>query len=440
MIKPGINKLLLASALLPGIVLAEPIPPIDCLIEPNTTIELSSEVSGVLDTILVDRSDSVKEGQILATLKSDVEQVKVTTGKENLRLSTIEQKRAAELYKDHVITLSEKEEADHQMKLFELELKQAEANLEQRIIRSPIDAVIADRYLMPGEFIEDNPILKLAQLNPLRIEVVSPVQYFGRVKPGMHAQIITEFGSFNNLVGEVVVVDKVIDAASGTFGIRLELPNEDNQVPGGLKCKVRFFTAAEEAEYATLNPQGASDETETTTADATVQETASVDTEPMNCNSIGPFKKKEQLNSLMAELGDVIHGYEVREIVNAKVSYLVTTEPFENEEAARAQEAEMKQAGAKDIAVMHRSSGVSIALGLFSNENSAMNRQSKMKELGYDSKVVPQNIRKKRYWADVTSNESADSLVELVTATNTKDTSKLKYQACEQDMLASEDQ
>jgi hypothetical protein len=49
----------------------------------------------------------------------------------------------------------------------------------------------------------------------------------------MHAQVKTEFGSFENLVAEVVVVDKVIDAASGTFGIRLELENRDNRVPGG---------------------------------------------------------------------------------------------------------------------------------------------------------------------------------------------------------------
>jgi hypothetical protein len=36
------------------------------------------------------------------------------------------------------------------------------------------------------------------------------------------------------------VVDPVIDAASGTFGVRLELPNSDYRLPAGLRCKVRF--------------------------------------------------------------------------------------------------------------------------------------------------------------------------------------------------------
>ena len=38
----------------------------------------------------------------------------------------------------------------------------------------------------------------------------------------------------------VKVVDPVIDAASGTFGVRLELPNPNYRLPAGLKCKVRF--------------------------------------------------------------------------------------------------------------------------------------------------------------------------------------------------------
>lgn len=33
---------------------------------------------------------------------------------------------------------------------------------------------------------------------------------------------------------------EVIDADSSTFGVRLELPNSDYQLPSGLRCRVRF--------------------------------------------------------------------------------------------------------------------------------------------------------------------------------------------------------
>jgi multidrug efflux pump subunit AcrA (membrane-fusion protein) len=39
----------------------------------------------------------------------------------------------------------------------------------------------------------------------------------------------------------VTIVDPVLDAASGTFRVRLTLPNPDYQLTSGLKCSVRFL-------------------------------------------------------------------------------------------------------------------------------------------------------------------------------------------------------
>ena len=61
------------------------------------------------------------------------------------------------------------------------------------------------RFANPGEFVEAKPILQLAQLNPLRIEVVSPVDNYEKIVKGMKAKIFPEFGDYKNLVAEVVV-------------------------------------------------------------------------------------------------------------------------------------------------------------------------------------------------------------------------------------------
>ncbi len=452
-----LKSIYLVCGLLAGspVLAEESVPEIDCLIEPNMMIELSSPVSGVLDEILVDRSDTVKEGQIVATLKSDVELVKLKAGLENLNLSKVEQKRSVELYRDGVITLSEKEQADHEAALNKLEVEHAQANLELRKIRSPIDGVVADRYLMPGEYIEDKPILKLAQLNPLRVEVVAPVTYFGRIKTGVHAQVKTEYGSFDNLVAEVVVVDKVVDAASGTFGIRLELQNEDNQVPGGLKCTVRFFDAQEEADYARRNSLGnvntaiaAPDtaEPDMTEIDLTglgitepeiTEQSVPGEQENTICRRIGPFKKKDSLITLMNALENEINGYDVLDEMTESSLYQVTTDNLASGETAKSLKTEMKQAGVKDLAIVKDDTGYSISLGVFRNERSAYKRVAKIKNLGYDCKVVPKQVSKSTYWAEVTASTSEDALAELVTASGVGDTDHLLYQSCSTEILAS---
>ena len=67
-----------------------------------------------------------------------------------------------------------------------------------------------------------------------------PAELYGALHTGMTAQILPDSLPDAQLHAEVTIVDKVIDAASGTYGVRLKLNNPNYKIPGGLKCKVRF--------------------------------------------------------------------------------------------------------------------------------------------------------------------------------------------------------
>jgi multidrug efflux pump subunit AcrA (membrane-fusion protein) len=92
-----------------------------------------------------------------------------------------------------------------------------------------------------GEVVDDETILRIAQIHPLRVEVVLPAAMYGSIRPGMRAAIEPESPGDRVHVASVTIVDPVIDAASGTFGVRLMLPNPDHKIPGGLHCQVRFL-------------------------------------------------------------------------------------------------------------------------------------------------------------------------------------------------------
>jgi multidrug efflux pump subunit AcrA (membrane-fusion protein) len=100
--------------------------------------------------------------------------------------------------------------------------------------------VVVERYVSPGEYVNSQPLLRVAQIDPLRVEVIVPAQIFGRIIPGMTAIIVPELPEYGEQTATVTIVDKVIDAASSTFGVRLELPNAEQQMPSGLRCLVRF--------------------------------------------------------------------------------------------------------------------------------------------------------------------------------------------------------
>jgi RND family efflux transporter MFP subunit len=244
----------------------------DCLIEARQQIEVRSPVEAVIESVLIQRGETIKRGQVIATLESGPERAALDLAKSRAnmqgeikaaeaRLDLAQKKmvRAEELYKQNFVSVNAKDEAvaEYQFaseqlrqarenqKLAQLEVKRSEEVLALRTIRSPLTGVVVDVQQKPGEFATTNdvkqPIAKLAEIDPLNVEVILPVTLYGRIKVGMRAQVVPEQPIGGRHEASVKVVDRVIDAASGTFGVRLQLPNPGNRIPAGVKCRVRLL-------------------------------------------------------------------------------------------------------------------------------------------------------------------------------------------------------
>jgi multidrug efflux pump subunit AcrA (membrane-fusion protein) len=98
---------------------------------------------------------------------------------------------------------------------------------------------VVERFMHPGKFPKQEKILKIAQIDPLRVEAYAPVAMLGKIAVGMTAHVKPEPPLPGEYAAKVAVADRVVDAASGTFGVRVELPNSELKLPAGLKCSVR---------------------------------------------------------------------------------------------------------------------------------------------------------------------------------------------------------
>ena len=245
---------------------------LDCVIEPYEVVDIGSPVTGVIEKVLVERSDLVEQNQVVAELESGVERAAVEVARAraemrgeirareaSLELGENRKQRAKKLFENSSLSLDLREQVDTEAKLARLELMQAKENrmlaslelkqavraLKRRSITSPISGVVVDRLMAPGEVVDEDTILRIAQIDPLRVEAILPSVMFGTIKLGMKAAVEPEFPGDQVYVATVTIVDRVIDAASGTFGVRLELPNSDQAIPGGLHCQVRFLDEPE---------------------------------------------------------------------------------------------------------------------------------------------------------------------------------------------------
>lgn len=240
----------------------------DCVMHPALKIKLGSPMRGLLARVVVERGDFVTRGTLIAELGSSVEKATVELNRvraqntaniearlADLALGRKRLKRTGELVRRRVVPLDRLDERRAQVAVAQANLKQARGNqrlarlehkraiaiLERRRITSPIDGVIIERLLYQGEFVsQEAHIVTIAQIDPLHVEAFIPTRYFFRVRKGMKASVKPKGPVRRRLEAKVIVVDQVFDAASGTFGVRLRLPNPKNKMPAGLRCEVTF--------------------------------------------------------------------------------------------------------------------------------------------------------------------------------------------------------
>jgi RND family efflux transporter MFP subunit len=239
----------------------------DCVIDPSETVKLGSPLTGVLAEVMVQRGDTVKRGQPVAALESEIEAstvklnrfkaestAKIDAQNERLKLAqsrvdrygqprglVVTQDKFEEIRAEAKVAEQELIRETQDQKLAQLELDRSQAALDQRTIRSTIDGIVTEKKLSAGEFVnQEGYIVALARLDPLHVEVFLPVIYYKQVSVGMEARVHPAPPIEETYTATVSVVDRVFDPASGTFGVRLNLPNPNKTLPGGQRCKVSF--------------------------------------------------------------------------------------------------------------------------------------------------------------------------------------------------------
>ena len=390
-----------------------------CVVMPSAVVDVASGVNGRVESISVERGDHVEAGQLVAALESDVEKANLVLAKaradleadihlRKARLGFEERSRdrTEKLHTNRVVSAHERDEAktnailagwqlrqavDNQY-LASLELVRAEAVLKRRLVHSPIEGVVVERFKWPGEYVEEEPIVRVARLDPLWVEVVVPVSLNGKIRKNMLAEVMTETEDGKRRDARVTVIDPMGDAASGTFRVRLELPNPELSLFGGVKCKAHF---PEPARYA---PEPEKE----TVAD---EHPAAVDSAP---KPEAPHGQKSV--STVAKPEPV----EVQPLVGteqASSGFIVLTPHLASRGERRALAAELRKAGVNDFLFMGGGPYAGrISLGVYDRRHMAEKRVSELSRLGFDTDAVPRESQRQHvqvYTYPIASRDTA---------------------------------
>ncbi len=124
------------------------------------------------------------------------------------------------------IERAEMEIAQSEWDKSKIQLRSAKMNLGETIIKSPIDGIVAMKYLERGEKVEKSkPLFTIMQLDKVYIELPVPETQIANIKTGQSIKLKIDAHPLINFNGEVERVYPMIDTKTRTFTVRCIINN-----------------------------------------------------------------------------------------------------------------------------------------------------------------------------------------------------------------------
>lgn len=235
----------------------------------EATVDAAPKINGRLQSVAVKLGDRVTRGQQLARIEDSeiTEQVKqseaalevakatVRQREADLRFSNTNLERTQNLAERQLVSRqmlddaeSRQQAAAAQLDLARAQLAQSQArvdelkiNLSETIITSPVTGFVGKRSLDPGAWVTPNTaLISVVDISTVRLVANVVERDLRRVTQGMAAGVGVDAYPGERFVGRVARVAPVLDPATRTAQIEVEIPNPQGRLKPGMYAKVEF--------------------------------------------------------------------------------------------------------------------------------------------------------------------------------------------------------
>ncbi|MDP6580088.1 MAG: efflux RND transporter periplasmic adaptor subunit [Vicinamibacterales bacterium] len=250
-------------------------------LEAVTTVQVGSQVSGIIEELNADYNSIVREGDVIARLEPSLFETQIEQARANLARSEADVERLAVTLEDantqlarsedlaarELISATELEAAQVAVRSAEAQLKSAQAsviqsaaslnqnevNLGHTVITAPIDGIVIARQVDAGQTVAAGmsaPELFIIAADLTKMQVIANIDEsdVGRIRPGqpvtftVDAYATEEFtGTVSQIRLEPVVLQNVV-----TYATVIDVPNNELKLKPGMTATVTLEIARRE--------------------------------------------------------------------------------------------------------------------------------------------------------------------------------------------------
>jgi RND family efflux transporter MFP subunit len=243
-------------------------------LKPKEQVDITSKITGRVEKIYIHVGDFVKRGQPIADLEDSElqQQVRRATAAQKVVEATLAQRRAElanaradlerakQLVESGLLARQDYEAKQTSFRVFQAQIQLTEAQgeqavaelnelkirLEQMRILSPMDGQIAERFVDAGAVISPaTPIARVVNLSTMITRANVPEREVSKLRIGNRALVRVDAFGERVFEGKVTRIGPVLDAATRSALVEVEIPNQDIGLRAEMFARVTLDLAAQ---------------------------------------------------------------------------------------------------------------------------------------------------------------------------------------------------
>jgi len=221
--------------------------PSDLYVERDVWV--TPRATGIIEQVLVERGQRVRQGQPLVVLETDLARVELQIAEQSLRYHEAEFARTRSLHEQNIVSALDALRDEIERDLAASELERARALLERCTVRAPFDGMLVERLAVPGQRMIEDEAAKLVRVvadDRPRARIHVPERRLAGLAVGRVVSIeLAGETSARAHAGRVVFVSPAVDAASDTALVIVEADRRDPSLRVGAGVEVHLAGRSE---------------------------------------------------------------------------------------------------------------------------------------------------------------------------------------------------
>lgn len=209
-------------------------------IEANESVEIRSEVSGIVEGIYFQEGTNVSKGQVLFKVNDSELRAQLRQAQTKQGLASENERRAKLLLQKEAISQEEYDISSADFRSAQSQSQLIQAQIAKTSVRAPFSGKIGLRYISPGTYITPTVLVaNLVNISKLKITFSIPEKYATQVQ--LNTQLtFTVSGSDSKYSAKVYAIEPGVDTNTRTLQIRAIAENKNGTLLPGSYANVEL--------------------------------------------------------------------------------------------------------------------------------------------------------------------------------------------------------